>query len=219
MVTRPGSTGGSNDSPSNTLKRCHSEGSLPDSNSGGDLPKRSPSLPKCGSEGDIVATISSRNESAKCLRPASAESMRRESSSLERRITRSSKSTVASSSPGSLPKKSDLSTVSMESIEKQEREVLFRRPGLQRKLTRTESLRTQASIKLLDEKISMIGYLKSHFEHCRRLESTLEDLGEQVRGIAKTRLELVTSHHQQQEGTNEERQDFCENNNTSSKRR
>ena len=39
-----------------------------------------------------------------------------------------------------------------------------------------------------------------------------------MRGIAKTRLALVTSHHQQQqEGTIEERQDFQAENSTSSR--
>ena len=55
-----GGGGGSRDSPNNTLKRCHSEGSIPDSstnnNGGSSMPKAA------GSEGDIT-----RNNSASVL--------------------------------------------------------------------------------------------------------------------------------------------------------
>ena len=59
------------------------------------------------------------------------------------------------------------------------------------KCTRNDSLRTQASIQLLDEKLSMIGYLKSHLSHCRDLENALNDLRKQLHGIASFRKELI----------------------------
>ena len=102
------------------LKRCHSEGSLPDSaHSGG------------GKAGGSEGNLSQTSSRSLCY--------------LEKLDFAADKKSEKSTSPPAQD------------------------PAVKRcrKLTRTESLRTQASIKLLDEKLSMIGYLKSHFSHCR----------------------------------------------------
>ena len=59
------------------------------------------------------------------------------------------------------------------------------------KCTRNDSLRTQVSIQLLDEKLNMIDYLRSHLYHCRDLEKALNDLRAQLEGITSFRKELV----------------------------
>ena len=59
------------------------------------------------------------------------------------------------------------------------------------KCTRNDSLRTQVSIQLLDEKMNMIDYLRSHLYHCRDLEKALNDLRAQLEGITSFRKELV----------------------------
>ena len=63
------------------------------------------------------------------------------------------------------------------------------------KCARNDSLRTQVSIQLLDEKLSMIDYLRSHLYHCRDLEKGLKDLRSQLQGITSFRMELVDLRH------------------------
>ena len=50
-------------------------------------------------------------------------------------------------------------------------------------LTRHNSIRAQANIELLDEKINLIGSLKAHREHCQRLETKLKNLEEQASNL------------------------------------
>ena len=65
-------------------------------------------------------------------------------------------------------------------------------PSRHVKCARNDSLRTQVSIQLLDEKLSMIDYLRSHLFHCRELETALNDSRKQLEGIASFRKELAT---------------------------
>ena len=50
-------------------------------------------------------------------------------------------------------------------------------------LSRHNSIRAQANIELLDEKINLIGSLKAHREHCQRLETKLKNLEEQASNL------------------------------------
>ena len=63
-------------------------------------------------------------------------------------------------------------------------------PSRQVKCSRNDSLRTQVSIHLLDEKLSMIDYLRSHLSHCRDLESALNESRKQLEGITSFKKEL-----------------------------
>ena len=78
------------------------------------------------------------------------------------------------------------------SVEKQHVRLSERRsiPSRQVKCSRNDSLRTQVSIQLLDEKLSMIDYLRSHLSHCRELENALNESRKQLEGISSFRKEL-----------------------------
>ena len=81
-----------------------------------------------------------------------------------------------------------------QSTEKQHVRLSERRsiPSRQVKCSRNDSLRTQVSIQLLDEKLSMIDYLRSHLSHCRELENALNESRKQLEGISSFRKELST---------------------------
>ena len=57
------------------------------------------------------------------------------------------------------------------------------------------SIRTQANIKLLDEKINLIGSLKAHREHCQRLETTLQNLEEQANNLPQIPPDMISTIH------------------------
>ena len=65
-------------------------------------------------------------------------------------------------------------------------------PSRHMKCARNDSLRTQVSIQMLDEKLSMIDYLRSHLSHCRELETALINSRKQLEGISSFRKELAT---------------------------
>ena len=55
------------------------------------------------------------------------------------------------------------------------------------------SIRTQANIQLLDEKINLIGSLKAHREHCQHLESTLQNLEIQASNLPQVPSEMINT--------------------------
>lgn len=60
-------------------------------------------------------------------------------------------------------------------------------------LSRHDSIRTQANIQLLDEKINLIGSLKAHREHCQHLETTLQNLEDQATALPQVPQEMIST--------------------------
>ncbi len=58
-------------------------------------------------------------------------------------------------------------------------------------LSRHDSIRTQANIQLLDEKINLIGSLKAHREYCQTLETTLQTLEDQAIALPQVPQEMI----------------------------
>ena len=59
------------------------------------------------------------------------------------------------------------------------------------KLSRTDSVRTQTSIQLLDENLCLFDSLQVQADKCRQLESALEDIDDQLDDVLRSRHELT----------------------------
>eukprot|EP00092_Neocalanus_flemingeri_P046296 GFUD01052060.1.p1 GENE.GFUD01052060.1~~GFUD01052060.1.p1 ORF type:complete len:400 (-),score=140.26 GFUD01052060.1:336-1535(-) len=58
-------------------------------------------------------------------------------------------------------------------------------------VTRTDSVKTQSSLQLLEEKMSLLANLQEKADKCRLLESQLDSLGNKMNSVAKSRAELA----------------------------
>ena len=58
-------------------------------------------------------------------------------------------------------------------------------------VTRTDSVKTQSSLKIIHEKISLLANLQAKADQCRYLESQLDSLGDKMNYVAKSRAELT----------------------------
>ncbi|GLH02166.1 Uncharacterized protein GBIM_08204 [Gryllus bimaculatus] len=56
-------------------------------------------------------------------------------------------------------------------------------------VTRSDSARTEASCKLLDENMSLLTRLRAQEHICRKIENELEDIGDKIDDVAKTHEE------------------------------
>ena len=54
-------------------------------------------------------------------------------------------------------------------------------------VTRTDSVKTQSSLKLIHEKMSLLANLQAKADQCRYLESQLDCLGDKMNYVAKSR--------------------------------
>ena len=58
-------------------------------------------------------------------------------------------------------------------------------------VARTDSVKTQSSLKLIHEKMSLLANLQAKADQCRYLESQLDSLGDKMNYVAKSRAELT----------------------------
>lgn len=73
-----------------------------------------------------------------------------------------------------------------------------------RRVCRTESVKTQNSLLLLEEKMELLADLQQKAEKCRLLEDQLENLGSQMNCVAKSRAELAQIKQEEVEGIDRE---------------
>ena len=57
-------------------------------------------------------------------------------------------------------------------------------------MARTDSVKTQSSLKLIHEKMSLLANLQAKADQCRYLESQLDSLGDKMSYVAKSRYGL-----------------------------
>ena len=68
-------------------------------------------------------------------------------------------------------------------------------------MARTDSVKTQSSLKLIHEKMSLLANLQAKADQCRYLESQLDSLGDKMSYVAKSRyclrnvIKMISTQH------------------------